>query len=165
MSDLIKKFVTEDHEAIKAQYSKYDAENPTRPHLEVTSSTSSISFELVKMPHTITMELPEEMDRYLARFHKRDVLRPKMDQLKVKNPEAHDKMSEKFFKDEKEEALRKDMIDDVNREFAEMFDHLTTMLKTRLITYVHDLHAMHNKRDEEHVKELDAEISKHLSQE
>lgn len=153
----------EEHEAIKASYSHYAADKPETPAVEIHIRGNSIQFQLKKLPNEIEFMLPDDHDLHDVIRKKFDTVRPHFDALKKKDPEAYERIHEKMF-EKGEDHFEARLKAEVAEEFGELFEHLVTMLKARIVTFTHDyekeLEAHHAKHADDLIRQINSELSK-----
>lgn len=160
----INQLISEEHEAVSVKYSSWDAENHDKPAIDIQIGTrNELQFRLTKLPNEIVFKLPEGMEFDQIFYDKIDYLRPLLGQLKEKNPEAYEKIHHEIFHDGDIKKQKRDLQEEVVSEFAELFDHLVTMLKTRIVTYAHEHYHSSKSLHTAHAKELEAKIKAELA--
>ena len=148
---IIKKIINESNEAVKLDYT-WGTPGPDTKAVEVRVSSDEVSFQLSKLPRSITLASADDYDYSDGVISKRGAILDRLNRIKNSHPTEFDKLRDEFGEAFYKRHTRKKMSDEVSEELGELFDHLTTILKARLITFAHELKIAEDKELDVNVK-------------
>lgn len=157
------KQLSEDHESVKVSTSGGSYE---KDMVTVYIGSSGATFRFKGMPTEIVVQLGDE-DSTPTNFAYmvRGAISDKYAQLKLKNKEAAEKFwdehSDKFYSGNADVNERLEA--ELQEEIGEIIDHLTVMLKARVVAYMHDYKQANEKASAEAIRELTRLIDDELS--
>jgi hypothetical protein len=148
--------LNEEHEAIKVH--TYSREN------KVSDSMGRFTIRLGLMPTELEFT-GEDQEGVFSRF--RTALEPLEAQLKqvadLKGLDFYKEFREELIKDMYANPAEKAITNKLQAEIDRITDHVTTLLKAKLMAYVHDIKLCHEQQDAEVMKKAKARLHRELN--